>query len=70
MAETLRTTGTRYCLEMHPGDIVYTPEKLLRLRNAVGPELGCNFDPSHLSGSRSIRRRLCASSVTPSITCI
>jgi sugar phosphate isomerase/epimerase len=48
MAETLRATGTRYCLEMHPGDVVYTPEKLLRLRDAVGPELGCNFDPSHL----------------------
>jgi sugar phosphate isomerase/epimerase len=36
------------CLEMHPGDAVYTPEKLLRLREAVGEEIGCNFDPSHL----------------------
>jgi sugar phosphate isomerase/epimerase len=36
------------CLEMHPGDAVYTPEKLLKLRAAVGPEIGCNFDPSHL----------------------
>lgn len=38
----------RICLEMHPGDVVYSPEKLLRLREAVGPEIGCNFDPSHL----------------------
>jgi len=35
-------------LEMHPGDAVYTPAKLLQLRNAVGEEIGCNFDPSHL----------------------
>lgn len=35
-------------LEMHPGDAVYTPEKLLRLRDAAGEEVGCNFDPSHL----------------------
>jgi sugar phosphate isomerase/epimerase len=36
------------CLEMHPGDAVYTPEKLLNLREAAGEEIGCNFDPSHL----------------------
>ncbi len=35
-------------LEMHPGDAVYTPAKLLKLREAVGEEIGCNFDPSHL----------------------
>lgn len=35
-------------LEMHPGFAVYNPETLLRLRAAVGPELGVNFDPSHL----------------------
>ena len=35
-------------LEMHPGFVVYNPETLLRLRNAVGPEIGVNFDPSHL----------------------
>jgi len=38
----------KICLEMHPGDVVHSPEKLLRLRAAVGPEIGCNFDPSHL----------------------
>jgi sugar phosphate isomerase/epimerase len=36
------------CLEMHPGDAVYTPEKLIKLREAVGEIIGCNFDPSHL----------------------
>jgi len=35
-------------LEMHPGFCVYNPESLLKLRNAVGPEIGANFDPSHL----------------------
>ncbi len=35
-------------VEMHPGFCVYNPETLLKLRDAVGPELGCNFDPSHL----------------------
>lgn len=35
-------------LEMHPGFVVYNPETLLRLRSAVGPEIGANFDPSHL----------------------
>lgn len=34
--------------EMHPGFCVYNPETLLKLREAVGPEIGCNFDPSHL----------------------
>ncbi|MDB5057104.1 MAG: Xylose isomerase protein barrel, partial [Chloroflexi bacterium] len=38
----------KICLEMHPGDVVHSPEKLLRLRDAVGPTIGCNFDPSHL----------------------
>jgi sugar phosphate isomerase/epimerase len=48
---------TRFCrehgvdmisLEMHPGFVVYNPETLLRLREAAGPEIGANFDPSHL----------------------
>lgn len=39
---------TRIALEMHPGFAVYNPETLLKLRNAVGPEIGANFDPSHL----------------------
>ena len=39
---------TKIGLEMHPGFAVYNPETVLRLRDAVGPEVGANFDPSHL----------------------
>lgn len=35
-------------LELHPGFCVYNTESLLRLRAAVGPEIGANLDPSHL----------------------
>ncbi|NLG81641.1 MAG: sugar phosphate isomerase/epimerase [Bacilli bacterium] len=35
-------------LELHPGFCVYNPETLLKLREAVGKEIGANFDPSHL----------------------
>jgi sugar phosphate isomerase/epimerase len=40
--------GVKFAFEMHPGMLVYNVESLLRLRGAVGPVLGCNFDPSHL----------------------
>ncbi len=40
--------GVRIALEMHPGFVVYSPETLLRLRSETGPNIGCNFDPSHL----------------------
>ncbi len=39
---------SRIAFEMHPGFCVYNPETLLRLRDAVGPVIGANFDPSHL----------------------
>lgn len=38
----------KIALEMHPGFNVYNTKTLLRLREAVGPEIGANFDPSHL----------------------
>ena len=38
----------KIALEMHPGFCVYNPETCLRLREAVGPIIGANFDPSHL----------------------
>ncbi|MDR3085010.1 MAG: sugar phosphate isomerase/epimerase [Christensenellaceae bacterium] len=38
----------KIAFEMHPGFCVYNPESLLRLRAAVGPIIGANFDPSHL----------------------
>jgi sugar phosphate isomerase/epimerase len=40
--------GCRLCFEMHPMDVLYNPRSLLRLREAVGPVVGANFDPSHL----------------------
>jgi sugar phosphate isomerase/epimerase len=40
--------GVKIGVEMHPGFLVYNVETLLKLREAVGPVLGCNFDPSHL----------------------
>lgn len=39
---------TKLAFEMHPGFCVYNPESLLKLRAAVGPAIGANFDPSHL----------------------
>lgn len=38
----------KIALELHPGFCVYNTKSLLRLRRAVGPEIGANFDPSHL----------------------
>lgn len=38
----------KIAFEMHPGFVVYNPETLLKLREAVGPSIGANFDPSHL----------------------
>ena len=38
----------KIALELHPGFCVYNTKSLLRLREAVGPEIGANFDPSHL----------------------
>ncbi len=40
--------GCRLCFEMHPMDVLYNPRSLRRLRDAVGPVVGANFDPSHL----------------------
>ena len=39
--------GVKVALEAHPGFIVYNVDTALRLRQAVGPNLGVNFDPSH-----------------------
>lgn len=41
--------GVRIGFEMHPGLVVYNPETMLKLRNAVGSDaIACNFDPSHM----------------------
>jgi sugar phosphate isomerase/epimerase len=48
-AEFARAHGVeRIAFEMHPGFVVYNTETLLRLREAVGPAIGANLDPSHL----------------------
>jgi sugar phosphate isomerase/epimerase len=39
---------TKIALELHPGFMVYNTDTLKRLREAVGSEIGVNFDPSHL----------------------
>src|ERR1700677_735416 len=38
----------RIALEMHPNFVVYKPRTLMRLREAVGEEIGANCDLSHL----------------------
>ncbi len=40
--------GVKIAVEMHPGFVVYNPETMLRLRAIAGPNVGCNYDPSHL----------------------
>ena len=38
----------RLAFEMHPNFVVYNPRTLLKLREAVGEEIGANCDLSHL----------------------
>ncbi len=38
----------KIAFELHPGFCVYNTETMLRIRQAVGPQLGANLDPSHL----------------------
>ena len=48
-AKFARSHGiTRLALEMHPNFAVYNPRTLLKLREAVGEEIGANCDLSHL----------------------
>ncbi len=39
--------GVKIAIEPHPNFCVYNTESMLKLRAAVGKNLGCNFDPSH-----------------------
>ena len=49
MAEFAKAHGIKkIAFEMHPSFVVYNPETLLKLREAVGDIIGANFDPSHL----------------------
>jgi len=47
-AKFARDHGVRVAIEMHPGFCVYSAETMLALRDAVGDNVGANFDPSHL----------------------
>lgn len=46
--ELLEKHNVNMCFEMHPNFLVYNPSTLLRLREACGPRMCANFDPSHL----------------------
>jgi len=48
MAKRAKDAGVKFGFEMHPGDTVFNPEALMRLRDAAGVEISCNLDPSHL----------------------
>ena len=39
---------SKIAFELHPGFCVYNTRTMLRIRREVGPEIGANFDPSHL----------------------
>lgn len=41
--------GIRLCFELHPAELVYNSRTLLQFREAVGPVVGANLDPSHLT---------------------
>jgi sugar phosphate isomerase/epimerase len=47
-AKIAEDLGIKLCFEMHPYDVVFNPESLLRLREAVGDVVVANFDPSLL----------------------
>jgi len=47
-AQFARAHGVNIAVEMHPGFMVYNLPTMLRLREACGENMGCNFDPSHL----------------------
>ena len=47
-ASVAAAAGVRLCFEMSPSDVVFNPRSLLALREAAGPQVGCNLDPSHL----------------------
>jgi sugar phosphate isomerase/epimerase len=47
-ADALAHGVERLAFELHPLHLVYNVPTLLRLRDAVGPVIGANVDPSHL----------------------
>ena len=47
-AEVADANGVKICVEPHSADVVYNYKTFTRLREAIGPTIGMNFDPSHL----------------------
>jgi sugar phosphate isomerase/epimerase len=47
-AKAAEAKGKRISVEQHGRQCVYNTESFFRLRDAVGPTVGVNFDPSHL----------------------
>ncbi len=47
-AKIAEDSGVKVCIEPHPGDVVYNAQTFERLRDAVGPVICANVDPSHL----------------------
>lgn len=47
-AKFAKENNVKIAFEMHPGFVVYNVDTMLKLRDACGDVLGCNFDPSHL----------------------
>ncbi len=47
-AEAVAAGVERIALELHPLHLVYNVPTLQRMRDAVGPVIGANIDPSHL----------------------
>jgi len=53
MIKKVKKAGVRLRFEMHPGDLIYNTETLLKLREEIGAEeISCNLDPSHLFWQR------------------
>jgi len=48
MAAFAEEHGVKIALELHGGFLVHSPATLLKLREACGPAIGANVDPSHL----------------------
>ena len=48
LAAFARQQNVQLALEMHANQLVYNAPTLLRLRDAAGPTIGANLDPSHL----------------------
>lgn len=47
-AQAARDAQVRIAIEMHPGQAVYNPYTMFRLREITGDVVGINLDPSHL----------------------